>query len=64
MVWTSQPVDGVDALVREPARLHTMGGLTPVVSLDGRPIERGPVTQQLSKAYADLLATTGTVVVG
>lgn len=42
----------------------TMGGLTPVVSLDGRPIERGPVTQQLAKAYADLQATTGTVVAG
>ncbi|TQL67194.1 branched-chain amino acid aminotransferase [Nocardioides albertanoniae] len=42
----------------------TMGGLTPVVSLDGRPIERGPVTQQLAKAYADLLVTSGTVVVG
>ncbi|GGR72185.1 aminotransferase class IV [Nocardioides luteus] len=42
----------------------TMGGLTPVVSLDGRPIERGPVTQQLAKAYADLLETSGTVVVG
>jgi branched-chain amino acid aminotransferase len=42
----------------------TMGGLTPVVSLDGRPIERGPVTQQLAKAYADLQATTGTLVVG
>ncbi|SDL23000.1 branched-chain amino acid aminotransferase [Nocardioides sp. YR527] len=42
----------------------TMGGLTPVVSLDGRPIERGPMTQQLTKAYADLQATTGTVVAG
>ncbi len=44
----------------------TMGGLTPVLTLDGRTIgsgEPGPVTARLSAAYADLTATSGTPVV-
>jgi branched-chain amino acid aminotransferase len=44
----------------------TMGGLAPVVSVDGRTIGDGtigPVTKQLTEVYADLTATTGTVVV-
>jgi len=43
----------------------TMGGLAPVVAVDGRAIGdggAGPVTKQLTEAYADLTATTGTVV--
>ena len=43
----------------------TMGGLTPVVSVDGRTIgsgEQGPVTARLVEAYAKLTATSGTVV--
>jgi branched-chain amino acid aminotransferase len=43
----------------------TMGGLAPVVSVDGRTIGDGaigPVTKQLTEVYADLTATTGTVV--
>ena len=43
----------------------TMGGLAPVVSLDGRAIGSGapgPLTKQLSELYANLTATTGTVV--
>jgi branched-chain amino acid aminotransferase len=43
----------------------TMGGLTPVVSVDGRTIgsgERGPVTSRLVAAYAELTASSGTVV--
>jgi branched-chain amino acid aminotransferase len=43
----------------------TMGGLAPVVSVDGRSIGDGtigPVTKQLTEAYADLTATTGTTV--
>ncbi len=45
----------------------TMGGLTPVVSVDGRVIgsgARGPVTAQLVDAYARLTAESGTVVAG
>lgn len=41
----------------------TMGGLTPVVRLDGRPIgsgSPGPVTKRLSELFADLTARTGT----
>ncbi|MFT4264752.1 MAG: aminotransferase class IV [Nocardioides sp.] len=40
----------------------TMGGLTPVVSIDGRAIPTGPVTASLGKEYAEALATQGTVV--
>ena len=44
----------------------TMGGLAPVVSVDGRAIgdgTPGPVTKRLTALYADLTATTGTPVV-
>jgi branched-chain amino acid aminotransferase len=44
----------------------TMGGLAPVVTVDGRVIgdgTAGPVTKHLTQLYADLTATTGTVVV-
>jgi branched-chain amino acid aminotransferase len=44
----------------------TMGGLTPVVSVDGRVIgtgARGPVTSRLVEAYAALTAGSGTIVV-
>ncbi len=44
----------------------TMGGLTPVVQVDGRRIgagEPGDVTERLRAAYADLTSTTGTNVV-
>jgi branched-chain amino acid aminotransferase len=43
----------------------TMGGLAPVVSVDGRAIGDGtigPVTKQLTELYANLTATTGTKV--
>jgi branched-chain amino acid aminotransferase len=43
----------------------TMGGLAPVVSVDGRCIgdgSIGPVTKQLTELYANLTATTGTTV--
>jgi branched-chain amino acid aminotransferase len=43
----------------------TMGGLAPVVSVDGRSIGDGcigPVTKQLTELYANLTATTGTEV--
>ena len=43
----------------------TMGGLAPVVSVDGRPIgdgSIGPVTKHLTELYAGLTATTGTEV--
>jgi branched-chain amino acid aminotransferase len=43
----------------------TMGGLAPVVRVDGRPIADGapgPVTKQLTARYADLTASTGTPV--
>ncbi|HTU75672.1 MAG TPA: aminotransferase class IV [Trebonia sp.] len=43
----------------------TMGGLAPVVAVDGRPIgdgTPGPVTKDLTARYADLTATTGTIV--
>jgi branched-chain amino acid aminotransferase len=43
----------------------TMGGLVPVVAVDGRPIgdgKPGPVTGQLTALFADLTATTGTLV--
>jgi branched-chain amino acid aminotransferase len=42
----------------------TMGGLAPVVAVDGRTIgdgTAGPVTKQLTGLYASLTATTGTV---
>lgn len=44
----------------------TMGELTPVLAVDGRAIGTGvgPLTTQLSKAYAELTSTTGTQVVG
>jgi branched-chain amino acid aminotransferase len=41
----------------------TMGGLTPVLALDGRPIgdgKPGPVTAQLTDLFAQLTATSGT----
>lgn len=44
----------------------TMGGLTPVLSVDGRvigPGQPGPLTKQLTDAYAELTRTAGTVVV-
>ncbi len=44
----------------------TMGGLAPVVSVDGRPVgdgTPGPVTKRLTALYADLTATTGTPVI-
>jgi branched-chain amino acid aminotransferase len=44
----------------------TMGGLAPVVAVDGRTIGSGsigPVTRQLTELYANLTATAGTVVV-
>src|SRR5271165_2360160 len=43
----------------------TMGGLVPVVAVDGRGIgdgQPGPVTKQLTALYAELTATTGTPV--
>jgi branched-chain amino acid aminotransferase len=43
----------------------TMGGLAPVVSVDGRAIgdgSVGPVTKHLTELYANLTATTGTEV--
>jgi branched-chain amino acid aminotransferase len=43
----------------------TMGGLTPVLALDGRQIgdgAAGPVFERLSKLFAELTATTGTQV--
>jgi branched-chain amino acid aminotransferase len=43
----------------------TMGGLAPVVSVDGRSIgdgATGPVTKHLTELYANLTATTGTEV--
>jgi branched-chain amino acid aminotransferase len=43
----------------------TMGGLAPVLSVDGRTVgdgTPGPVTKRLSDLYADLTATTGTTV--
>jgi branched-chain amino acid aminotransferase len=44
----------------------TMGGLAPVVSVDGRTIGTGglgPITKQLMELYNNLTATTGTTVV-
>ncbi len=44
----------------------TMGGLAPVVAVDGRTIgdgSTGPVTKQLTELYATITATTGTRVV-
>jgi branched-chain amino acid aminotransferase len=43
----------------------TMGELTPVLAVDGRRIgsgEPGPLTKQLSAAYAELTSTSGTLV--
>jgi branched-chain amino acid aminotransferase len=43
----------------------TMGGLTPVLALDGRPIgdgKPGPVTRQLIELFAELTASAGTQV--
>jgi branched-subunit amino acid aminotransferase/4-amino-4-deoxychorismate lyase len=42
-----------------------MGGLAPVVSVDGRMIGDGgigPVTKHLTEAYLNLTATTGAVI--
>jgi branched-chain amino acid aminotransferase len=44
----------------------TMGELTPVLAVDGRPIgsgQPGPLTKQLSAAYAELTSISGTRVV-
>jgi branched-chain amino acid aminotransferase len=44
----------------------TMGGIVPVLSLDGRPIgtgKPGPATQRLAGLFAELTATSGTRVV-
>ena len=46
----------------------TMGGLAPVVSVDGRPIGAatpgaGPVTKRLTALFADLTSTSGTPVI-
>jgi branched-chain amino acid aminotransferase len=44
----------------------TMGGLTPVITIDGRRIGTGapgPVTQRLTAMFADLTARSGTLVV-
>lgn len=44
----------------------TMGGLAPVVAVDGRPIgdgAAGPVTKQLADLYAGMVASAGTPVV-
>jgi branched-chain amino acid aminotransferase len=44
----------------------TMGGLAPVIAVDGRKIgdgATGPVTKQLTELYTSLTATTGTTVV-
>ena len=44
----------------------TMGGLVPVISIDGRPIgdgTPGPVTKRLMDLFADLVARSGTAVV-
>jgi branched-chain amino acid aminotransferase len=44
----------------------TMGGIAPVVALDGRPIgtgKPGPVTRQLTGLYAELTAASGTAIV-
>src|SRR5580692_11616304 len=43
----------------------TMGGLTPVIRMDGRPVgsgSPGPVTKRLGDLYADLTARTGTMI--
>jgi len=43
----------------------TMGGLTPVLALDGRPVgdgKPGPVTGQLTQLFAELTASSGTQV--
>jgi branched-chain amino acid aminotransferase len=43
----------------------TMGGLVPVVAVDGRPVgdgKPGPVTKNLTALFADLTAATGTPV--
>ena len=43
----------------------TMGGLVPVIAVDGRAIgdgQPGPVTMRLTSLFADLTATTGTPV--
>jgi branched-subunit amino acid aminotransferase/4-amino-4-deoxychorismate lyase len=56
--WPSKPAAG--AFVT-----GTMGGLAPVVAVDGRTIGDGgigPVTKQLTEAYLNLTATTGTEV--
>ncbi|MGH3274107.1 MAG: aminotransferase class IV [Streptosporangiaceae bacterium] len=44
----------------------TMGGIVPVLTLDGRPIgtgQPGPVTRRLAGLFADLTASSGTPVV-
>ncbi len=41
----------------------TMGELTPVLAVDGRAIDTGPVTKRLSQDYAALTASSGTRVV-
>jgi len=42
-----------------------MGGLTPVLTIDGRQIgggKAGPVTLRLTEMFAELTASSGTVV--
>jgi branched-chain amino acid aminotransferase len=59
--WTLTQVYNAD----EVFVTGTMGGVTPVVRVDGREIGgggSGPVTQKLRSAYAELTATAGTVV--
>jgi branched-chain amino acid aminotransferase len=43
----------------------TMGGLAPVIQIDGRPVgdgRPGPVTRRLTGMFAELTARTGTPV--
>ena len=43
-----------------------MGGLVPVIAIDGRPIgdgKPGPVTGRLMELFADMVARTGTAMV-
>jgi branched-chain amino acid aminotransferase group I len=49
---------------RECFTTGTMGGIVPVIELDGRQIGdgvRGPITQRLQEAYAQVVATEGHV---
>jgi branched-chain amino acid aminotransferase len=60
--WTLTDVYNAD----EVFVTGTMGGITPVISVDGRPIgegRAGPGTSRLRDAYARLTATSGTTLV-